>query len=47
MHGQKKQSVTIPNDYQQDTFIFAFPYYDMDKEIIIEVPELLIKVIVT
>ena len=32
---------------EQDTFIFAFPYCDMDKEIIMEVPELLIKVIVT
>ena len=27
--------------------IFAFPYCDMDKEIIMEVSELLIKVIVT
>ena len=34
--------------YQQDTtFIYAFPYCDMDKGIIMEVPELLIKVIVT
>ena len=32
---------------QQDTFNFAFPYCDMDKDIIMEVHELLIKVIVT
>ena len=32
---------------QQDTIIYAFPYCDMDKEIIMKVNELLMKVIVT
>ena len=40
-------SVTLKRITSQDTFIFAFPYCDMDKELIMEVHELLIKVIVT
>ena len=39
-------SVTLKR-INKTTFIFAFPYCDMDKEIIMEVHEMLIKVIVT
>ena len=40
-------SETLKKDQQDTTFIYAFPYCDMDKGIIMEVPELLIEVIVT
>ena len=45
--GQGIYVYSLVQKDQQDTFIFAFPYCDIDKEIIMEVHELLIKVIVT
>ena len=37
----------IEKDQQDTTFIYAFPYCDMDKGIIMEEPELLIEAIIT
>ena len=34
-------------DQQDTTFMYAFPYWDMDKGMIMEIPELLMEVNVT
>ena len=39
--------MTFEKDQKDTTFIYAFPYCDMDKGIIMEEPGLLIEVIVT